>query len=148
MWAEIKRQKRKNRNKEKGLWVALNREESVGLNPLLDHWSSSEPLPMLIPLPGVHLFYLAIHHLPQCMVSQVAIVIKNLPANAGDIKDEGSIPGLRRSPGGRHGNPLQYSCWRIQWTEEPGGLEFHWVAESQTRLKWLSIQHASSPKLM
>ena len=37
-------------------------------------------------------------------------VVKNLPANAGDAKDMGSIPGLERSPGGGHGNPLQYSC--------------------------------------
>ena len=37
-------------------------------------------------------------------------VIKNLPANAGDIRDVGLIPGLGRSPGGRNGNPLQYSC--------------------------------------
>ena len=44
------------------------------------------------------------------MVSQVAVVVKNLPANAGDVRDEGLIPGLGRSPGGRQGNPLQYSC--------------------------------------
>jgi len=37
-------------------------------------------------------------------------VVKNLPASAGDIRDAGSIPGLGRSPGGGHGNPLQYSC--------------------------------------
>ena len=37
------------------------------------------------------------------------LVIKNLPANAGDIRDAGSIPGSGRSPGGGHGNPLQYS---------------------------------------
>ena len=43
-------------------------------------------------------------------VSQVAIVVKNPPANAGDIRDRGSIPGLGRSPGGGHGNPFQYSC--------------------------------------
>ena len=36
--------------------------------------------------------------------------VKNLPANAGDIRDSGSIPGLGRCPGGGHGNPLQYSC--------------------------------------
>ena len=35
----------------------------------------------------------------------------------------GLIPGLGRSPGGGHDNLLQYSCWRIPWTEEPGGLE-------------------------
>ena len=42
------------------------------------------------------------------------------PPNAGG---GGLIPGLGRSPGGGHGNPLQYSCWRIPWTEEPGGLQ-------------------------
>ena len=39
----------------------------------------------------------------------MALVVKNLPANAGDIRVEGSIPGLGRSPGRGHGNPLQYS---------------------------------------
>ena len=37
-------------------------------------------------------------------------VVKNLPANAGDLGDMGSIPGLGRSLGGGHGNPFQYSC--------------------------------------
>ena len=41
---------------------------------------------------------------------QVALVVKNPPANAGDVRDMGSIPRLGRSPGGGHGNPLQYSC--------------------------------------
>ena len=40
----------------------------------------------------------------------VALVVKNPPANAGDTRDMGSIPGSGKSPGGRHGNPLQYSC--------------------------------------
>ena len=40
--------------------------------------------------------------------SQVALVVKNLPANAGDIREVGLIPGLGRSPGGGHGNPFQY----------------------------------------
>ena len=38
------------------------------------------------------------------------LVVKNGPANAGDIRDTGSVPGSGRSPGGEHGNPLQYSC--------------------------------------
>ena len=41
---------------------------------------------------------------------QVAQVVKDLPANAGDVRDAGSIPGLGRSPRGGHGNALQYSC--------------------------------------
>ena len=42
--------------------------------------------------------------------SQVALVVKNLPANSGDVRDASLIPGSGRSPGGGHGNPLQYSC--------------------------------------
>ena len=45
------------------------------------------------------------HGLPK-----VALVAKNPPANAGNIRDSGSIPGLGSSPGGQHGNPFQYSC--------------------------------------
>ena len=50
-------------------------------------------------------------------------VVKNLPANAGHAWDVGSIPGFGRSPGGGNGNPLQYSCLEIPWTEEPGRLQ-------------------------
>ena len=45
--------------------------------------------------------------------SQVVLVVKNLPANAGDIRDSGSIPGSGRCPGEGNGNPLQYSCLEI-----------------------------------
>ena len=44
------------------------------------------------------------------MTSQVALVIKNSPASAGDIRDKSLIPGSERSPGGSHGNRLQRSC--------------------------------------
>ena len=54
--------------------------------------------------------------------SQVALVIKNVPANSGDKRDMGSIPGLGRSPRGVLGNPVLYLAWRIPRTEEPGGL--------------------------
>ena len=55
--------------------------------------------------------------------SQVALVVKNLPANAGDRREEGLIPRLERSPGGRYGNSLSILAWSIPWTEEPGGLQ-------------------------
>ena len=42
--------------------------------------------------------------------TQVVLVVKNLTANAGDLRDVGLIPGLGRSPGEGNGNPLQYSC--------------------------------------
>ena len=54
--------------------------------------------------------------------SQVRLVVKNLPANAGDIRDASLIPELERSPGGEHGNQLSILAWRIPWTEEHGGI--------------------------
>ena len=53
----------------------------------------------------------------------MALVVKNLPANVGDIRDIGFIPGSGRSPGEAHGNPLQRACLENPWTEEPGGLQ-------------------------
>ena len=44
-------------------------------------------------------------------------------ASACNAGDPGSVPGLGRSPGTGNGNPLQYSCLKIPWTKEPGGLQ-------------------------
>ena len=74
--------------------------------------------------------------------SQAALVVKNLPASAGDV---GSIPGLKRYPGGGRGNPLQYSCLENFMDRGAWWASVHRVAKSQTRLKWLSM-HA--PKLI
>ena len=62
-------------------------------------------------------------------------VEKNLPANAGDAGDEGSIHGLGRSPGGANGNPLQYSCLENPMDRGTWQVIVHRVAKSQTRLK-------------
>ena len=48
---------------------------------------------------------------------------KEFTCKAGDAGDMGLIPGAGRSPGGGNGNLLQYSCWKIPWTEDPGGLQ-------------------------
>ena len=50
------------------------------------------------------------------------LVVKNPLANAGNLRDSGSIPGKGRSHAGRNGKELQYPCLKIPWTEEPGGL--------------------------
>ena len=65
-------------------------------------------------------------------------MVKNLPANAGDIRDAGLIPGLGRSPGGGHGTPLQYSCLENPMDRGAWQATVHTVAKSQTRLKRLS----------
>ena len=51
------------------------------------------------------------------------LVVKNLPANAQDVRDTGSIPGLGRSPGEEMEAHSHILAWRIPWTEEPGGLQ-------------------------
>ena len=56
-------------------------------------------------------------------VSQVALVEKNLPANEGDIRDVGLIPGLGRSLEEEMATHSSIRAWRIPWTGEPGGLQ-------------------------
>ena len=59
-------------------------------------------------------------------------VVKNLPANEGDIRDTGLIPGLGRSLGGGHGNPLQYSCLGNPMDRGAWWATVYGVAKSQT----------------
>ena len=66
--------------------------------------------------------------------SQVTLVVKNLPANAANLRDTGSIPGWGRSPGKGKATHASILDWKIPWAEEPGGLQSTgW--QSQTRLK-------------
>ena len=67
----------------------------------------------------------------------MALEVKNLPANAGDIREVGSIPGSGRSPGGEHGNPLQYSCLENPMDSGAWRDTVHGVTQSRTRLKQL-----------
>ena len=74
-------------------------------------------------------------------------MVKNLPANAGDIKDTGSVPRLGRSPGGGHGNPLQYSCLENPMDRGAWWATVHRVTKSWTRLKLLSM-HACTDSVI
>ena len=62
----------------------------------------------------------------------VALVVKNLPANAEDARDSGSIPGSGRSPGGGNSNPLQYSCLENPLNRGAWQTTAHGVTKSQT----------------
>ena len=62
----------------------------------------------------------------------MALVVKNLPANTGDVRDAGSIPGSGRSPGERHGNPLQYSCLENSRDREAWQGTAHNITKGQT----------------
>ena len=68
------------------------------------------------------------------MVSQVVLMVKNLPANPGDIRDVGSIPGSGRSPGRGNGNPLQYSCLEASMDRGAWWATVHGVVKSQAQL--------------
>ena len=71
-------------------------------------------------------------------------MVKNPPANAGDIRDLGSIIGSGRSPGGGHGNPLQYSCLENPMDREAWQATIHRIAQSWTQLKRLSTNNTNS----
>ena len=69
---------------------------------------------------------------PYVRASQVVLVVKNPPFNAGGIRDTGLTPGLGRSPGGGNGNPLQYSCLGKPMDRGAQQVTVHGVAESDT----------------
>ena len=62
----------------------------------------------------------------------MGLVVKNVPANAGEIRDSGLIPGSGRSPGEGNGNPLQYSCLGNPIDRGPWVAAVHGVVKSQT----------------
>ena len=63
--------------------------------------------------------------------SQVALMVKNPPANAGEVRDTGSIPGSGRYPGGGHGKPPQYACLENPMDREAWQATVYRVAKSQ-----------------
>ena len=94
---------------------------------------SSSAIPSHLGNPGA--VYVAVHslgYLDSLWVSQVALVVKNLTATAGDVGDLGSIPGLGRSPGGGHGDPLQDPCLESPMDRGVWWAIVYRVAKSQT----------------
>ena len=79
------------------------------------------------------------HRLRSLGASQMALVVKNLPSNAGDVRDPGAIPWVGTIQGeestATHSSIL---AWKLPWTEEPGGAMVHRVAKSWTRLRQLN----------
>ena len=71
--------------------------------------------------------------------SYVVLVVKNPPADEGDIRNVGLIPGSGRSPGEGNGNPLQISCLENPMIEEPGGLQS--TGLQRARHNWSALAH-------
>ena len=84
-------------------------------------------------------------HILQCLASQIALVVKNPLANAGDARDAGSIAGWGISSGGRNGNPLQYSCQENPMDRGAWQATVHRIAKSQTRLKLVTMHYYTVP---
>ena len=61
-------------------------------------------------------------------------MVRGPPVNAGEARDEGSIPGSRRSPGAGNSNPPQYSCLGNSMDRGAWRATVHWVTQSQTQL--------------
>ena len=74
----------------------------------------------------------------------MTLVVKNLPANAGDIRDTGSNPGSRRSRGGQNDNQLQYSCLQNPIDIGPWWATIHGITKSQTWLTQLSTPNVAT----
>ena len=75
----------------------------------------------------------------------MVLLVKNLPANAGDIRDTSSITALGRFPGGGHGNSLKYSFLENPMDREAWWATAHGVAKSWTQLKRLSSSTKNGP---
>ena len=122
------------------------------------HWRMEwQPTPVLLPgqsqgrgsLVGCRLWGQAESDTTEATLQQqqqqhtVALVVKNPPANTGDVRNTGSIPISERSPGGGHSNPLQYFCLQNPVNRGPWQATVHRVSQSQTRLKRLSSAHTA-----
>ena len=86
-----------------------------------------------------HYWFSILRHL--LFLGLVALLVKNLSANAGDISDTRLVPGLGRSPGVRHGNLFQYSCLKKPMDNGAWQATLHSVAKSQTWLKFTFMNY-------
>ena len=101
-------------------------------------------LPCPSPTPGVYLNSCHYLFIQTDTPSQVALVVKNLPSNAGDIRDVDTIPGMGRPPGVGNGNPLQYSCLENSMDRGVWRTAFHRVTNNGVWLKQHS-RHLGKP---
>ena len=101
--------------------------------------SPKDQLNQLLPVLQLQVFFLywliSINTYTYSGASQVALVVKDPPTNAGNVRDAGSMPGSGRAPGGGHGNPLQYSCLENPMDRGAWRGMVHGVAKNWTQLK-------------
>ena len=90
--------------------------------------------------------FLLYHIRKQPGASQVVQVVKNLPANIGDLRDMGLMPGLGRSLGEGHGNPLQYSC--LENPMDKGVWQTKSIGSQRVRHDWSVFAHTHEARYL
>ena len=98
-------------------WIVVGRVCTLIFFLILEENFSLFTTDIMLAVSLSYIAFIMLRYVP-CWDSQMALGLKNLPANAGDIGVLGLIPGLGRSPGGGHSNSLQHSCWRTPWAEK------------------------------
>ena len=117
------------------LWCQPARQPSYHLQLFLPLYNlPSSALSQVFFFLGIELFLRA---------SQMVLVVKNPSANAEYVRDVGSVPGSGRSPGGGHGNALQYCCLENLMDRKAWWATVHRVTKSRTWLKWLNTRACS-----
>ena len=145
-------------------WIANHTPRKLHDTPVRQHWTSRVTQlnvtgslfePRTLCLTGLLFMDMSCH--PWCnkehleyrinvlWASQVALVIKYLPANSGDLRVTGSIPGSGRSPREGHSNPLQFSCLENPMNRGAWWAKVHRFAQSQIWLKRLSMHVCDVP---
>ena len=121
--------------------AAFTDEETEALSKGLGFWAV-ETRAEFLQSGSIPALYYYVVNIPS---PHVALVVKNLSANAGDLRDVGSTPESGRSLGEGHGSPLQYSCLENPMDRGVWRATVHRVSKSQTWMKWLSM-HILHPK--
>ena len=117
-------------------WEAIASKKELPLQFLVTHQKEASD-----PSPKAQVKHLPVYLTWMALSASVALVVNNMPDNAGDARDAGSTPGSGRSPGGGNGNPVQYSC--LENPMDRGGWQVT-VRVSQRvghDWAWLSMQH-------
>ena len=129
------------------VWDFPGKSTGVGCHSLLQGIFPTQRLN-----PGLPLCRQMLYHLSH-REATVALMVKNLPANAGDARNAGLIPASGRSPRVGNGIPFQYSGWKIPWAEELGGLQsgrpqrvmHDWVTKPYTHARAHTHTHTGIP---
>ena len=122
-------------------WDSPGKNTAVGCQFLLQGIFLTQESNLGLPHCRQIFFYHLSHHKHiHIWVPQVALVVKNLPASAGELRDAGPIPGLGRIPGRGQASHSSILAWKTPWTKEPGELQS--IGLQRVGHDWSNLAHA------